>query len=96
MNTSENMSGKAKKLPGLSSLSMSDFKNHRQCFFDKMSNNSIAFFPAAHEVTRSNDTEFAFCQNKNFYYLTGFNEPDALLILLKRNNIERATLCTKR
>ena len=92
MNTLESMSVKDQKLPGLSSLSMSDFKSHRQCFFEKMSDNSIAFFPAAHEVTRSNDTEFAFCQNKNFYYLTGFNEPDALLILLKRDNIERATL----
>ncbi len=90
--TSKNMTAKDKKLPGLANLLMSDFKNHRECFFAKMSDDSIALFPAAHEVTRSNDTEFSFCQNKNFYYLTGFNEPDALLILLKRNNIEQAIL----
>lgn len=81
-----------KKLPGLANLSISDFKNHRDNFFAKMAENTIAFFPAATEVTRSNDTEFAFCQNKNFYYLTGFNEPDALLVLLKRDNSEQAIL----
>ena len=71
---------------------MADFKAHRDNFFAKMQNNSVAFFPAAHEVTRSNDTEFSFCQNKNFYYLTGFNEPDALLVLLKRDNSEQSIL----
>lgn len=81
-----------KSLPGLANLSMSDFKHHRDNFLAKMADNSIAFFSAANEVTRSNDTEFAFCQSKNFYYLTGFNEPDALLVLLKRDNNERAIL----
>jgi len=92
MSTLAKMTNQNTTLPGLSNLSMSDFKNHRECFFEKMSDNSIAFFPAAHEVTRSNDTEFSFCQSKNFYYLTGFNEPDALLVLLKRDNIEQAIL----
>ena len=47
---------------------------------------------AASEVTRSNDTEYSFCQNKHFYYLTGFNEPDALLVLIKSNKSQRAIL----
>lgn len=86
------MNVKNEKLPGLACLPMSDFKSHRDNFFAKMPDNAIAFFPAAYEVTRSNDTEFRFCQNKNFYYLTGFNEPDALLILLKRDKVEQAIL----
>ena len=80
------MTRKENELPGLASLSMSDFKSHREHFFSQMSDNSLALFSAASEVTRSNDTEFNFCQNKSFYYLTGFNEPDALLVLLKRDN----------
>jgi len=80
------------QLPGIDSLPMSDFKTHRANFFDKMKANSIAFFGAASEVTRSNDTEYAFCQNKQFYYLTGFNEPDALLVLLKVDNNEQSIL----
>lgn len=80
------------QFPGIASLPISDFKTHRANFFDKMAPNSIAFFGAASEVTRSNDTEYAFCQNKHFYYLTGFNEPDALLVLLKVDNREQAIL----
>lgn len=67
----------------ISQLPLSDFGKHRNALVAKMPNNSIALFPAAKELTRSNDTEYAFCQHKNFYYLTGFNEPDALLVLLK-------------
>lgn len=67
----------------ITSLPLSDFSAHRTAFFNKMPQNSIAFFSANNEVTRSNDTEYAFCQNKHFYYLTGFSEPDALLVLIK-------------
>ena len=67
----------------MTSLPLSDFIDHRTAFFNDMPLNSITFFSANSEVTRSNDTEYAFCQNKNFYYLTGFNEPDALLVLIK-------------
>ena len=69
--------------PVISLLPLGDYDKHRAAFMAKMPNNSIALFPAANELTRSNDTEYAFCQNKNFFYLTGFNEPDALLVLLK-------------
>ena len=83
---------KSNQLPGIASLPMSDFNAHRNNFFDKMKPNSIAFFSAASEVTRSNDTEYAFCQNKNFYYFTGFNEPDALLLLIKTNGNQQSIL----
>ena len=77
---------KMSQLPGIDKLPISEFVTHRQNFFAQMANNSIAFFSAGNEVTRSNDTEYAFCQDKNFFYLTGFNEPDALLVLIKQEN----------
>lgn len=64
-------------------LPKSEFIARRNKFLTQMPENSIAIFSAANEVTRSNDTEYPFCQNKHFYYLTGFNEPDALLVLIK-------------
>ena len=64
-------------------LSVDDFVARRAHFIDQMPSNSVALFSAASDVTRSNDTEYPFCQNKNFYYLTGFNEPDAVLVLIK-------------
>ncbi len=43
--------------------------------------NSVCFVPAASLATRSNDTHYLFRQNSDFWYLTGFEEPDAWLIL---------------
>jgi len=64
-------------------LPRSEFMQRRSDFAAQMPNNSLAIFSAAQEITRSNDTEFPFCQNKTFYYLTGFNEPDGYLIIQK-------------
>jgi Xaa-Pro aminopeptidase len=41
----------------------------------------VAVLPSARTILRNNDTAFPFRQNSDFYYLTGFNEPDALLVL---------------
>lgn len=46
-----------------------------------MEPNSIAIIPAAHEQTRSYDTEFKFRQDSDFWYLTGFPEPDAIAVI---------------
>ena len=42
---------------------------------------SIAIIPAAHEATRSYDTEYKFRQDSDFMYLTGFPEPDAIAVI---------------
>jgi len=74
-------------------LPLNEFITRRENFFAQMPDNSIALFKAASEVTRSNDTEYAFCQNKNFYYLSGFNEPDALLVMIKDENTKAYLFC---
>ncbi len=76
----------------LTSLPQSDFNQHRSAFFNKMPNNTVALFPGASDITRSNDTDYNFCQNKNFYYLTGFNEADALLVLIKESEDNKKTI----
>jgi Xaa-Pro aminopeptidase len=73
-------------------LPLSEFTARREQLFKQMSVNSVALFSAAKEVTRSNDTEYPFCQNKNFYYLTGFNEPEAVLLLIKTQTKEQTLL----
>jgi len=75
-------------------LPLSEFTARRERFFASMPANSVALFPAAIELTRSNDTEFPFCQNKNFFYLTGFPEPDALLVLIK-GEVNRVVLFSR-
>lgn len=48
---------------------------------EQMEENSIAIIPAAHEATRSYDTEYRFRQDSDFWYLTGFPEPDAIAVI---------------
>jgi Xaa-Pro aminopeptidase len=50
-------------------------------FIEQMEPNSIAVIPAAHEATRSYDTEYKFRQDSDFMYLTGFPEPDAIAVI---------------
>ncbi|MBK7933413.1 MAG: aminopeptidase P N-terminal domain-containing protein [Acidobacteria bacterium] len=50
-------------------------------FIEAMDENSIAIIPAAHEAVRSYDTEYKFRQDSDFWYLTGFPEPDAIAVI---------------
>src|SRR5678815_2420978 len=50
-------------------------------FIEQMEPNSVAIIPAAHESTRSYDTEYKFRQDSDFWYLTGFPEPDAIAVI---------------
>lgn len=50
-------------------------------FIEQLDDNSVAIIPAAHEKTRSYDTEYKFRQDSDFWYLTGFPEPDAIAVI---------------
>lgn len=63
-------------------ISKSEYARRRKHLMSMMDGNSIAIIPAANEVIRSRDTEYAFRQDSDFLYLTGFNEPDAVLVLI--------------
>ncbi len=67
------------------------YKDRRQKVLAQM-DMGIALIPSASMQTRSNDTEFPFRQDSNFYYLTGFNEPDALLLLSKSKKGSKSVL----
>ena len=47
---------------------------------------SAALIFAAPEVTRSADSEYPYRQSSDFWYFTGFNEPEAVLVLIKSND----------
>jgi Xaa-Pro aminopeptidase len=61
-------------------------------FVEAIGTDAIAIIPAAHEVTRSYDTEFKFHQDPDFYYLTGFPEPDAIAVIAPSNKKNPYTL----
>jgi len=61
-------------------------------FIEQIGKDAIAIIPAAHEVTKSYDTEFKFHQDPDFYYLTGFPEPDAIAVIDPSNKKNPYTL----
>ena len=74
-------------------IQKSEFKARRERLLAKMDANSVAIIPAASEVTRSRDTEYAFRQDSDFFYLTGFNEPDAVLVLCNNSDTPSTLFC---
>jgi Xaa-Pro aminopeptidase len=47
----------------------------------RSSSGSAAVFAAGHEALRNGDVHYEFRQTSTFYYLTGFEEPDAVAVL---------------
>lgn len=64
-------------------ISQQEYQTRRNQLAKKLPEGSIAIIPAAREVLRNGDAHYRFRQDSNFYYLTGFNEPDALLVLIR-------------
>jgi len=56
------------------------FRRHREKFLAQMAPNSIAVFRAAPKRPMSNDVEYVYRQDSNFYYLTGLEEPGAIAV----------------
>jgi Xaa-Pro aminopeptidase len=57
------------------------FSERRQRVRDEMGPGAVAILRGARPATRSRDTEFPFRQDSDFWYLTGFDHPDAAAIL---------------
>lgn len=64
-------------------MTQHEFLRRRQALLAKMAPASAALIFAAPEVTRSADSEYPYRQNSDFWYFTGFNEPEAVLVLIK-------------
>lgn len=58
------------------------FLNRRSKLLGSMEE-GVAIITSAPTQTRSNDTEYPYRQNSDFYYLCGFNEDNAVLVLIK-------------
>jgi len=69
-------------LPG-DYLSKDFHKGRREAFRNLMPANSVAFIFSFPERTFSNDENYKFHQNPDLYYLTGYNEPNGVLVLFK-------------
>jgi Xaa-Pro aminopeptidase len=61
-------------------------------FMRRMEPDSIAIIASAPAATRSNDTEYRYRQDSDFYYLTGFPEPEAIAVIAPAQQEAKYTL----
>ena len=62
------------------------FNKRRQRLFAKLPANSIALLFSGSELRKSADQDYLFQPDTDFYYLTGFTEPDAVAVLIPHAN----------
>jgi len=75
----------------------SEYARRRKALMAQMVPNSIAILPAAAVVIRNRDVEHVYRQDSDFQYLSGFPEPEAVIVLIPgREYGEYVLFCRER
>ena len=78
-------------------ITQNEFARRRKQLMRMMGKGSIAIIPTAQELVRNRDVEFPYRADSDFYYLTGFNEPNAVAVLIPgRPHGEYLLFCRER
>jgi len=80
------------ELAYMTELPKEEFGERRTRIFAQMQPNSALLLFSEIEKRRNNDCTYPFRQDSYFWYLTGFNEPNAALLLLKTEQAEKAII----
>ncbi len=75
-------------------LSAQFHKDRREALRKKMPKNSIAVFFGNPERNRANDVDYIYHQDPNFYYLTGYKEPNCVLVLFSEDQKNKEGIAT--
>ena len=59
-----------------------EYKRRRKHLMQIMGDDAVAILPAALVRMRNRDAEFQFRQDSDFHYITGFDEPEAVAVLV--------------
>lgn len=62
------------------------YKSRRNNLSEKLPKNSVLLIPGANTQYRNADSAYAFRQDSNFYYLSGFCEPDSLMAIINNDD----------
>jgi len=74
-----------------------DYAGRCRELMNMIGDNAVAMIGGARELIRNNDVHYPFRQDSDFWYLTGFDEPDALLVLVPgRDRAESILFCRER
>jgi Xaa-Pro aminopeptidase len=78
-------------------ISRQEFARRRRELMDNMEENSIAILPAAPERRRNRDIDHIYRQDSDFWYLSGFPEPETVMALIPgREHGEFVVFCRER
>lgn len=77
-------------------LDMGVFKQRREAFMKQLPPNSIAIFPSKPVYQRNLDVSYEYRQESNFYYLSGYEEPEAVLLLRPSADRQRFIMFVRR
>ncbi len=78
-------------------MTRKEFAKRRKQLMRMVGDDGVALLPSAPVRTRSRDVAYAYRQDSDFYYLTGFAEPDAVAVLAPgRDNGEYLLFCRER
>ena len=80
------------ELAYMAELPKEEFGERRTRVFTQMQPNSALLLFSEIEKRRNNDCSYPFRQDSYFWYFTGFNEPNAALLLLKTEQAEKAII----
>jgi Xaa-Pro aminopeptidase len=73
-------------------LNLNEFKTRRQKLIQKMSD-GVAIIPTSPELIRNRDSHYPYRFDSYFYYLTGFKEPEALLVIIAGDDSKSILFC---
>ena len=71
------------------------YKAKRRKLLEKVKDNSVIVLFAGNAPKKTADEAYPFTPNRNFYYLTGVQEPDHILLMSKINGKEKNVLFIK-
>ncbi len=78
-------------------IAAGEYADRRRQLMEAAGDDAILVLPAASEKVRSLDTHYPYRQDSDFWYLTGFAEPEAVLVLIPgRRHGEAILFCRER
>ncbi|WP_020648496.1 Xaa-Pro aminopeptidase [Solimonas variicoloris] len=67
---------------------LKEYARRRAALMKRIGRDGVAIIPSAREVIRARDTHYRFRQDSDFMYLSGFPEPDAMLVLVPGRKVD--------
>ena len=78
-------------------MTKKEFAKRRQQLMEIMGQNSIAILPNAEVSSRNRDVDYPYRSDSNFHYLSGFDEPESVIVIVPgRPHGEYLLFCRER